>query len=194
MLLPLIILVILGCVYAGSLKTPSDRLCVVVCVLFLILILCFIQMRTGYLEGFNGGYAPLDYTMRNGGPNGEGGCGGYNYGDINSKLSPISSYDGIRLKSNIVTKPLINSPIIFNNVGDGYVLKDSMNSEMFPSVDGQPGSPKSMFMLKNNQVSWDCCPSTYSTDMGCVCPSPEQLKLFGHRGENLTSPQEYPGI
>ena len=69
-----------------------------------------------------------------------------------------------------------------------------MNSENYPSVDGQPGSPKSLFMLKNNQVSWDCCPSTFSSDMGCVCPSAEQLKLFGHRGDNLTSPQEYPGI
>jgi len=206
MFLPLIILVILGCVYAGSLKDPKSRLSVVVCVLLLILLLCYFQMVTKGREGFNSlsGYAPLDYKMLNGGNGGNVGidgqdsnvdCGKYNYGDINSQIGPSGTYDGLLLKSKIATRPVINDVTIFNNVGDGYVLKDAMNSENFPSIDGRPGSPKSMFVLKNNAVSWDCCPSTFGAGMnGCVCPSEEQLNMFAGRSGNRTSPVEYPGM
>jgi hypothetical protein len=207
MFLPLIILVILGCIFAGSLKTPQSRLTVVVCILVIILILCYIQMRTKGKERFSSslsGYAPLDYTMKNGGSGGNVGidgqdsnvnCGRYNYGDINSQIGTSGTYDGIRLKSQIATNPLINDVTIFNNVGDGYVLKDAMNSQDFPTIDGQPNSPKSMFVLKNNAVSWDCCPSTFGAGMnGCVCPSKEQLAMFAGRSGNRTLPVEYPGM
>jgi len=206
MFLPLIILVILGCIYAGSLKTPKSRLSVVVCILLLILLLCYFHMKTKGGEPFNSlsGYAPLDYKILNGGNGGNVGvdgqdsnvdCGKYNYGDINSQIGPSGTYDGILLKSNLVTRPLINDVTIFNNVGDGYVLKDAMNSENFPTIDGRPGSPKSMFILKNNAVSWDWCPRTYGAGMnGCVCPSQEQLNMFAGRSGNKTSPVEYPAM
>ena len=209
MFLSLIILVILGCIFAGSLKTPRSRLTVVVGILLMILILCYIQMKTKGKEGFSNnslsGYAPLGYIMKNGGSGGNVGidgqdsnvnCGNYNYGDINSKISSISrTYDGISLKSKIATNPLINDVTIFNNVGDGYILKDSMNSQNFPTIDGQPNSPKSMFVLKNNAVSWDCCPSTFGAGMnGCVCPSKEQLDMFAGRSGNKTLPVEYPSM
>ena len=58
MLLPTIILVVLGCLYAGSLKTPNARLCAVVCILVVILFLCYFQMKGSSYEHFNG-YAPL---------------------------------------------------------------------------------------------------------------------------------------
>ena len=206
MFLPLIILIILGCIYAGSLKTPKSRLTVVVVILLLILVLCYIQLKYKKKERFSGfsGYSPLDYVMRNGGSGGNVGidgqdsnvdCGNYNYGNINSQIGTTGTYDGLILKSELVTNPLINDVTIFNNVGDGYVLKDAMNSEKFPSIDGQIGSPKSMFVLKNNAVSWDCCPSTYGAGMnGCVCVSKEQLNMFGGRSGNRTNPVEYPGI
>ena len=206
MLLPLIILVILGCIYAGSLKTSKSRLTVVVFILLIILILCYVQMSYKNREMFSGvsGFAPLDYTMRNGGSGGNVGidgqdskidCGRYNYGDINSQIGPSGTYDGLRLKSNIPTNPLINDVTIFNNVGDGYILKDAMNSQDFPTIDGQPNSPRSMFVLKNNAVSWDCCPSTFGAGMnGCVCPSKEQLNMFAGRSGNRTIPVEYPGM
>ena len=206
MLLPLIILVILGCIYAGSLKSSQSRLTVVVFILLLILILCYIQMSYKNREMFSdvSGFAPLDYTMRNGGSGGNVGidgqdskidCGRYNYGDINSQIGPSGTYDGLRLKSQIPTNPLINDVTIFNNVGDGYILKDAMNSQDFPTIDGQPNSPRSMFVLKNNAVSWDCCPSTFGAGMnGCVCPSKEQLDMFAGRSGNRTRPVEYPGM
>ena len=197
MFLPLIVLIILGCVYAGSLKNPKSRLTVVVVILLLILVICYIQMKSKNKEKFSGfsGYSPLDYVMRNGGEGSTGGagCDGYNYTNINSQIGPLGTYDGIRLKSDIVTKPLVGDVTIFNNVGDGYILKDSMNSESYPLIDGQPGSPKSMFVLKNNDVSWDCCPSTFGAGMnGCVCPSKEQLAMFAGRSNNKTRPVEYP--
>ena len=206
MLLPLLILVILGCIYAGSLKTAKSRLTVVVFILVIILILCYIQMSYKNKEMFSGfnGYSPIDYVMTNGGSGGNVGidgqdskvdCGRYNYGDINSQIGPSGTYDGLRLKSSIATNPLINDVTIFNNVGDGYVLKDAMNSQDFPTIDGQEGSPKSMFVLKNNAVSWDCCPSTFGAGMnGCVCPSKEQLAMFAGRSGNRTIPVEYPGM
>jgi len=206
MFLSLIILVILGCMFAGSLKTPNSRLTVVVSILAIILVLCYFQMKTKGREGFNSlsGYAPLDYKMQNGGRGGNVGidgqdsninCGLYNYGDINSQIGTSGTYDGIRLQSKIATNPLINDVTIFNNVGDGYVLKDAMNSENYPTIDGQPNSPKSMFVLKNNAVSWDCCPSTFGAGMnGCVCPSKEQLAMFAGRSGNKTKPVEYPGM
>jgi len=187
--LPFISLILLGCIYAGSLKTPKERLTVVVVVLLFILFLCY--MQNGKLELFTGGYAPLEYTMKNG----REGCDGYNYNDINSQIGPIGTYDGLVLKSKIVTKPLVN-PYIFTPTGDAVLLTEDPASQFFPTVDGLKDSPKHLFTFANNQRSWECCGSSNITsDMnGCVCYSPEQLKMFGHRAGNLTEPIEYPGV
>jgi hypothetical protein len=190
-LLSLIILVILGCIYAGSLKTSSQRLTVVVCMLILILFLCYLQLYSR--ENFSGanGYAPLDYKLNNGSCN----RNTFNYGDINSQISSTGTYDGIKLKSNIVTKPLVDPITIFSPVGDGVKLTQPLGNQMYPTVDGTPNGQKFLFTFAHNVVSPDCCGSSnMSSDMGCVCYSPEQLKMFGHRAGNLTEPIEYPGI
>jgi hypothetical protein len=195
-ILPLIILVILGCIYAGSLKSPSKRLSVVVCMLLFILFLCYLQIKTGeYFSGYSG-YAPIDYKLQNSRDTTDNPkCGKFNYNDINNQISSTGTYDGIRLKSQIVTKPIVDPVTIFSPVGDGIKLTQPLGNEMFPTVDGQPNSPKNMFSFAYNTVSPDCCGSSnISSDMGCVCYSPEQLKMFGHRAGNLTQPIEYPGI
>jgi hypothetical protein len=190
-LLSLIILVILGCIYAGSLKTSSQRLTVVVCMLILIFFLCYLQLYSR--ENFSGpnGYAPLDYKLSN------GNCSKntFNYGDINSQISSTGTYDGIKLKSNIVTKPLVDPITIFSPVGDGIKLTQPLGNQLYPTVDGTPNGDKFLFSFAHNVVSPECCGSSnMSSDMGCVCYSPEQLKMFGHRAGNLTEPIEYPGI
>lgn len=190
-LLSLIILVILGCIYAGSLKTSSQRLTVVVCMLILIFFLCYLQLYSR--EKFSGanGYAPLDYKLSN------GNCSKntFNYGDINSQISSTGTYDGIKLKSNIVTKPLVDPITIFSPVGDGIKLTQPLGNQLYPTVDGTPNGDKFLFSFAHNVVSPECCGSSnMSSDMGCVCYSPEQLKMFGHRAGNLTEPIEYPGI
>ena len=190
-LLSLIILVILGCIYAGSLKTSSQRLTVVVCMLILIFFLCYLQLYSR--EGFSGpnGYAPIDYKLSN------GSCShnNFNYGDINSQISSTGTYDGIKLKSHIVTRPLVDPITIFSPVGDGVKLTQPLGNQMYPTVDGTPNGKKFLFTFAHNTVSPECCGSSnMSSDMGCVCYSPEQLKMFGHRAGNLTEPIEYPGI
>ena len=193
--IPLIILVILVCIYAGSLKSPSQRLSVVVSMLIIILFLCYLQIINN--EAFTGygysGYAPIDYKLKNN--NNNPGCSDINYATFNNQVSSTGTYDGIRLKSQIVSKPLIDPVTIFSPVGDGIKLSQPLGNEMYPSVDGKPNSPKHMFSFAYNNVSPECCGSSnISSDMGCVCYSPEQLKMFGRRAGNLTEPIEYPGI
>jgi hypothetical protein len=195
--MPLLILIILAVIYAGSLQKSSSRLMVVVIVLFLILSLCWIQLNGNNKERFMNfsGYSPLGYNMRISGADGSApvGCGGYDYAGINNRVGN-AGYDGLLLKSKLVTKPLLNDVTIFSPVGDGYKLGDAIGSDRFPNIDGTPNSPRSMFVLKNSQVSWDCCPSIHSSDMGCVCTSKEQMDMFAGRGKNRTAPDTYPSM
>ena len=47
----------------------------------------------------------------------------------------------------------------------------------------------SMFYFANNMVSLECCPSTYTTDRGCVCTDEQQRKFIGEqRGNNKNFP------
>ena len=44
---------------------------------------------------------------------------------------------------------------------------------------------QTLLPLHWNKVSWDCCPSTYSTSRGCVCTSNRQREYIGmYRGNN----------
>ena len=55
-----------------------------------------------------------------------------------------------------------------------------------PPIDGMIGSPQSLFMLGNNKVSPDCCPSTFSTSTGCVCSTHNQREFVKNRGNNVS--------
>ena len=45
----------------------------------------------------------------------------------------------------------------------------------------------SMFMFARNVSSPDCCPSTFSSDMGCICTTPYQRRYVSRRrGNNKT--------
>jgi hypothetical protein len=189
--LPLIILIILGCIYAGSFKTSTSRLNVIVCMLTFILAICYFQLNN---EGFTGytSYAPLNYVLKN---SNNTNCGGLNYNNINNQISSTGTYDGIKLKSQSVTKPLVNPVTIFSPVGDSIKLSQPLGNKMYPTVDGQPGSPKHLFSFAYNNVSPDCCGhSNLSSDMGCVCYSQEQLKRIRNRGSNVKDAMTYPEI
>ena len=189
--LPLIIFIILGCLYAGSLNTSSSRLNVVICMLIFIIAICYIQLSNDAFSNSTG-YAPINYVLRNNNKS----CDGLHYKDINQQLSLSGSYDGVKLKSEMVTKPLINPVTIFNPVGDGIKLTQPLGNKMYPTVDGQKDSPKHLFTFAYNNVSPDCCGySNVSSDMGCVCYSPEQLKMIQSRGSNVTEgTRAYPYI
>ena len=116
--------------------------------------------------------------------------------DINSQISSTGTYDGIVLPNKLVSAPLLNKVFINSPVGDDIQLTQDPASKNFPTVDGQPDSDKHLFMLANNIVSWDCCPSQFGTDSsrGCVCLSKEQLDLFRRRGANKQKMAEYPDM
>lgn len=219
-LLPLIVLVILAVLYAGTVNSARTRLYIVIGVLVIVFGLCWLELRPGdmqtarglgssLLEGFRSGsgssldgYAPLDYTMRvvDSNPNMAGsaaavagGCDGYNYQNLNSLLSPLGTYDGIRLPGKIDTAPLMGKVFITSPVGDDIQLTEDPASKNFPTVDGTPNGEKHLFVFaKNNRSPF--CHSQYSTSEGQVCISPEQVNMFMGRGKNLTPPQEYPSM
>jgi hypothetical protein len=207
-LLPLIILVILAVLYAGTVNNARTRLYVVIGVLIIVFGLCWLELRQNGIggisrlyEGFTG-YAPLDYTMRimDNNPNlagsatsTPGGCDGYNYQNLNSLLSPLGTYDGIRLPNKIDTAPLMGKVFLTSPVGDDIQLTEDPASKNFPTVDGTPNAPKHLFVFANNNFG-GACHSQYSTDRGQLCIAPEQVNMFMSRAKNLTPPQEYPGM
>jgi hypothetical protein len=194
-LLPLIVLIILAVVYAGSLNNSRSRLCVVVGVLILILALCLLQTyNVQNYENFQlSGYAPLEYKLRLNDSKENTGCDGYNYMNVNNQISPLGTYDGIMLPRKLTTSPLMNKVFINSPVGDDIQLTEDPSSKYFPSVDGTPNGEKHLFVFAKNNYGGDCH-SQYSTSGGQLCISPEQANMFMGRGQNLTAPQEYPSM
>ena len=54
-----------------------------------------------------------------------------------------------------------------------------------------PLKENQLAMFANNKFSPNCCPSTYSGSMGCVCATPEQMKYLNERGGNRTLSSEF---
>ena len=79
---------------------------------------------------------------------------------------------------------LLSNIIIPSPNGIDYRLTEDITSYNLPTVDGDPNSPKHMFMMAHNQSSPDCCPSTFSTSTGCVCLTDKQKQFIGSRGGN----------
>jgi len=108
--------------------------------------------------------APLTYNMGNG---------------------VIGSFDNLRLKTPCSPDEwkhppcdpgLKNSPL-FVPQGTPLPLKNETVYANLPT--------DSMFVFSNNYSSPECCPSTFSSDTGCICTTEQQRKLIGQtRGNN----------
>lgn len=197
-LLLLLFVIILAIIYAAKCKTANGArlmtvgICVVILILFIVIkVRANVSKGIPWYEGFTSdagyiGYSPLNYNM--------GKCSGY---DLSNKpdIHPVyKNYDGLILKSEKRPElPLVSDVTIFSPVGDGIKLTEDPISYSFNTVDGKSDSPKHMFMLANNQVSWDCCPSTFSSDMGCVCLTKNQIDMVNKRQGNRST-DLYPGI
>ncbi len=147
--------------------------------------------KGNYKEGFTG-FAPVEYNM--------GACGG----------KKLNAQDGIRMsgwdnmtlnlnqESNRQHKwrhspsnlPLVKDTYITSPIGEDILLTDDLTSAYYPSVDGKDGSQQRMFMFAQNQVRPECCPSTYSSDRGCVCTTEAQRNMIAGRGGNATQGEE----
>lgn len=111
----------------------------------------------------------------------------------------MGSLDGIRLKTGCSDEwrhppcgpRFKNTTQNLTVQGHQLPLKTPPTANEFPdapTVDGQEGSPRSMFMFAYNQSSPECCPSTYSSDQGCVCTTPEQRRLIENGGSSNQNP------
>ena len=88
--------------------------------------------------------------------------------------------------------PLYKNVNIHNPIGEPVQLKDDINSQKLPTLDGTKNTKNKMFMFAYNQCRPECCPSTYSCDKGCVCTTKQQRQFINSRGSNRIP--TYPGI
>jgi hypothetical protein len=92
-----------------------------------------------------------------------------NAGGTSNSYKPIGAFDQIKLPS-----------------GDGVPgWRSTSPNEASSGPDFKLG-PDQLFMFKNNQVKPECCSASYSSDMGCVCTTPQQRKYINTRGGNRT--------
>jgi hypothetical protein len=85
------------------------------------------------------------------------------------KEQAIGAFDGVRVTP--------------NNGGSSWRATKPNESLLGPEF--QPGLDQ-LFMFKNNQVKPECCGSSYSSDTGCVCTTPQQRSYINMRGGNRT--------
>ena len=109
----------------------------------------------------------------------------------------MSKFDGLCLKTGNVDSWMKSPSNIALNGNDGlYTIQGGTapvkpvfsdpSSLHGPPIDGVESSPHKLFMFANNQVSPDCCPSTFSTSTGCICSTHQQREYIKHRGKNVT--------
>ena len=92
-----------------------------------------------------------------------------NAADLNAK--PIGPYDQMRLKTgNNVSQYRYNHP---NEPEENNYPKFELSAD-------------NLFMFRDNQVKPECCGSSYSSDTGCVCTTPDQRRFLNTRGGNRT--------
>lgn len=100
--------------------------------------------------------------------------------DFNVGEGIIGSYDNIKFEKDSKKKidyNMKNNTKFFVPQGTPLPLKNEVIYSELPK--------DSMFIFANSYASPDCCPSTYSTDRGCVCVTDFQKKYIGEqRGLN----------
>jgi hypothetical protein len=148
-------------------------------VFLVIITVSVISVKSGFVgmrDGFVG--APVDYTL--------GKCGGLKYGDVADIATVTGNYDGLKLKGGIKPdyKILAADKVAYHSpVGDAYALNpDLYMTPTYAPIDGKAGSPRMMSMFAFNRSSPECCPSTFSSDRGCVCMSQAQRDFINMRG------------
>jgi len=110
-----------------------------------------------------------------------------NYGSNNNGMGP---YDGNLIKATSdESYSLVDPNDLYTLQGTPTGLEDSVSKydpvgNNYPSVDGTKDGPQSLFAFAFNKSSPACCPSTYSTDRGCVCTTKQQRDFLNKRGGN----------
>lgn len=123
----------------------------------LLLLIANILMVYSQRTGSSEGFT--NYFLENAGASGIG----------KYKLEPIGAFDDVRVTP--------------NNGVSSWRYTDPNEPLLGPEF--QPG-PDSLFIFKNNQAKPECCDSSYASDMGCVCTTPQQRNYINMRGGNRT--------
>ena len=126
-------------------------------VLLLVANLLMVYSNEGFAEKKDEGFT--SYFLQNAGAAGIG----------KSKYEPIGAFDDIKLTPS-------------NGVS---TWRETRPNQPLLGPEFQPG-PDSLFIFKNNDVRADCCSSSYSSDTGCVCTTPQQRNYINMRGGNRT--------
>lgn len=117
-----------------------------------------------------------------------------NFTESKNTVTPMTEkkrmgpYDGLCVRNlSKVVDDLVPNDKLVNYFGNQIPVQNvvSDNSVLSgPNVDGDKNSPQRLSMLANNYASLNCCPSTYSTDKGCVCLTKKQTDFLSRRGYN----------
>lgn len=67
------------------------------------------------------------------------------------------------------------------NIG-GWTANEGLPVNNMPV--NSPMDPNKLMVLANPSVSTSCCPSAYNNDMGCICLSEHDRRMFASRGGN----------
>ena len=65
---------------------------------------------------------------------------------------------------------------------EGWLSSEPLPVSQMPV--NNPSNANKLMLLADNKVSPECCPSAFSTDVGCVCLSENDKNLFSSRGGN----------
>jgi len=92
-----------------------------------------------------------------------------NAGGAKAKYEPIGAFDDVRVTpDNGVSSWRYTDP-----------NEPLLGPEFKPGLDH-------LFIFKNNQSKPECCSASYSSDVGCVCTTPQQRTYINMRGGNRT--------
>jgi len=86
-----------------------------------------------------------------------------NAANTGKAYEPIGAFDDVRVKTD-------------NNI----------STWRYTSPDEPLLGPDSLFIFRDNQAKPSCCSASYSSDMGCVCTTPQQRNFINMRGGNRT--------
>lgn len=92
-----------------------------------------------------------------------------NAGGAGKEYKPIGSFDDVRVST--------------ENSVSTWRYTDPDEPLLGPEF--KPG-PDSLFIFRDNQAKPGCCSASYSSDMGCICTTPQQRNFINMRGGNRT--------
>ena len=92
-----------------------------------------------------------------------------NAGGAGKEYKPIGSFDDVRVST--------------ENTVSTWRYTDPDEPLLGPEF--KPG-PDSLFIFRDNQAKPGCCSASYSSDMGCICTTPQQRNFINMRGGNRT--------